>query len=95
MLYPIMSSPGEGGRGQFNLGAYSNARIDELTVAIGSETDDKKRNDMIREALKIHQDDVGHIPLHQQALNWATKKNIEVVQHPGNEMQWRFIKVNK
>ena len=95
VLYPIMSSPGEGGRGQFNLGAYSNARIDELTVAIGSETDDKKRNDMIREALKIHQDDVGHIPLHQQALNWATKKNIEVVQHPGNEMQWRFIKVNK
>ena len=95
VLYPILSSPGEGGRGQFNLGAYSNARIDELTVAIGSETDDKKRNDMIREAIKIHQDDIGHIPLHQQALNWAVKKNIEVVQHPGNEMQWRFIKVNK
>ena len=26
---------------------------------------------MIREAFKIHQDDVGHIPLHQQALAWA------------------------
>ncbi len=95
VLYPIMSSPGEGGRGQFNLGAYSNARIDELTVQIGSETDQKKRNDMIREAIKIHQDDVAHIPLHQQALNWGVKKNIEVVQQPGNEMPWRFIKVNK
>jgi peptide/nickel transport system substrate-binding protein len=95
VLYPIMSSPGEGGRGQFNLGAYSNARIDELTVQIGSETDQKKRNELIREAIKIHQDDVGHIPLHQQALNWGVKKNIEVVQQPGNEMPWRFIKVNK
>ena len=29
---------------------------------------------MIREAFKIHQDDVGHIPLHQQALAWAMKQ---------------------
>ena len=95
VMYPIMSSPGEGGRGQFNLGAYSNPKVDELTVKVGSETDDKKRNEMIREAIKIHQDDVGHIPLHQQALNWGTKKSVEVVQLPGNEMPWKFIKVNK
>ncbi len=95
VMYPIMSSPGDGGRGQFNLGAYSNPKIDELTAKVGSETDDKKRNEMIREAIKIHQDDVGHIPLHQQALNWGTKKNIDVVQLPGNEMPWKFIKVNK
>ena len=95
VLYPIMSSPGDSGRGQFNLGAYSNAKVDELTTQMASETDDKKRNDLIREAIKIHQDDIGHIPLHQQALNWGSKKNIELVQHPGNEMPWRFIKVNK
>jgi peptide/nickel transport system substrate-binding protein len=94
VLYPIMSSPGEGGRGQFNLGSYSNARVDELTQKIGSETDLKKRNEMIHEALKIHQDEIGHLPLHQQALNWGLKKNIDVVQLPGNEMPWKFIKVN-
>ena len=95
VLYPIMSSPGEGGRGQFNLGSYSNPKVDELTTKIASETDDKKRTEMIREASKLHQDDIGHIPLHQQALNWATKKNIDMVQLPGNEMPWRYIKVNK
>ncbi len=95
VLYPIMSSPGEGGRGQFNLGSYSNPKVDELTTKIASETDDKKRTEMIREAIKLHQDDIGHIPLHQQALNWATKKNIDMVQLPGNEMPWRYIKVNK
>ncbi len=95
VLYPILSSPGEGGRGQFNLGAYSNARVDELTALIGSETDDKKRTEMIREAMKIHQDDVGHIPLHQQALNWGVRNNIELVQMPDNNMAWRYAKVNK
>ena len=94
VLNPIMESPGEGGRGQFNLGAYSNARVDELTEKIGSETDLKKRGEMIHEALKIHQDEVGHIPLHQQALNWGMKKNIEVVQLPSNDMIWKYIKVN-
>ena len=65
------------GAGQFNLGAYSNPKLDELTLKIQSETDQKKRNDMIREAFKIHQDDVGHIPLHQQALAWAMSNKVE------------------
>ena len=93
VLYPIMSSPGEGGRGQFNLGAYSNPKVDELTDKVASETDDKKRNEMIREAVKIHQDDIGHIPLHNQALIWAAKKNVELVQLPGNEMVWKYITI--
>ncbi|RYG14033.1 MAG: ABC transporter substrate-binding protein [Burkholderiales bacterium] len=93
VLYPIMSTPGDGGRGQFNLGAYSNPKVDELTDKVASETDQKKRNDMIREASKLHMDDIGHIPLHAQALNWAAKKNIELVQLPGNEMVWKYITV--
>ncbi len=93
VLYPIMSSPGEGGRGQFNLGAYSNAKVDELTQKIGSETDLKKRGEMIHEALKIHQDEIGHIPLHQQALNWGMKSTVDLVQMPNNDMIWKFVTV--
>jgi peptide/nickel transport system substrate-binding protein len=93
VLYTIMSTPGEGGIGQYNLGSYSNKRVDELTTAVGAETDDKKRNVLIREAIKLHQDEVGHIPLHQQALLWGMKKNIEVVQWPDNIMRWKYIQV--
>ena len=93
VLYALMSTPGEGGRGQFNLGAFSNAHLDELTEKIGSETDMKKRNEMIHEAIKIHQDEVGHIPLHQQALNWGAKKNVDLVQWPDNGMMWRYVTV--
>jgi peptide/nickel transport system substrate-binding protein len=68
--------------------------VDELTAKIGSETDLKKRNEMIHEALKIHQDEIGHLPLHQQALNWGAKKTVDLVQWPDNGMPWKFVKVN-
>jgi peptide/nickel transport system substrate-binding protein len=93
VLYSIMSTPGEGGRGQFNLGAYSNPKLDELTDKIASETDAKKRGEMIHETVRIHEDDIGHIPLHQQYLNWAMKKSVNAVQLPGNEMVWKYITV--
>ncbi len=93
-LFALMSTPGAGGQGQFNLGSYSNPKVDELTKAIAVETDPKKRNEMIREAMKIHQDDIGHIPLHQQALAWAMKKNVETVQLADNYMflKWTVVK---
>jgi peptide/nickel transport system substrate-binding protein len=91
VLSAIIATPNEKGQGQFNLGAYSNPKIDELTLKIQSETDQKKRNDMIREAFKIHQDDVGHIPLHQQALAWAASKKVELTQLPNNYMYFKWI----
>ena len=91
VLTAIMATPTDKGQGQFNLGAYSNPKIDELTSKIQSETDDKKRNEMIREAFKIHQDDVGHIPLHQQALAWAYSNKVSLVQLPNNYMNFKWI----
>jgi peptide/nickel transport system substrate-binding protein len=92
-LFALFSTPGAGGQGQFNLGSYSNAKVDELTRAIATETDVAKRNAMIAEAMKIHQDDVGHIPLHQQALAWAMKRNVDLVQLADNYMMLKWITV--
>jgi peptide/nickel transport system substrate-binding protein len=93
-LYALMATPGEGGQGQFNLGSYSNPALDALVKSIGSETDAAKRNSMIAEAFKIHSDDIGHLPLHQQALAWAMKKNVDLVQLPDNfnYLRWIVIK---
>src|SRR5512147_2409625 len=92
-LFALLATPGAGGQGQFNLGTYSNARVDELTKAIATETDIKKRNAMIAEAMKIHQDDIGHIPLHQQALAWAMKKNVDLVQLADNYMPLKWVSI--
>ena len=93
-LYSLMATPGAGGQGQFNLGSYSNPKLDELTAKIQSETDQARRNEMIREAMKVHQDDIGHIPLHQQALAWGLKKNLSLVQLPSNDIfvKWMVLK---
>jgi len=91
-LNALMATPDDKtGRGQFNLGSYSNAKVDELTAKIASETDQTKRNEMIHEAMKIHQDDVGHLPLHQQALAWAMKKTVNLVQLADNFMPLKFV----
>jgi peptide/nickel transport system substrate-binding protein len=92
-LSNLMATPTDKGQGTFNLGAYSNAKIDALTQQIQSETDQAQRNAMIAEAFKLHADDIGHIPLHQQALAWAMKKNVSLVQLADNFMPFKYISV--
>jgi peptide/nickel transport system substrate-binding protein len=89
----LASAKGTSAQGQFNLGSYKNARVDELTKQIASETDLKKRQAMISEVFKIHQDEIGHIPLHQQMLTWGLKKNIELVQRADNFNMLKWVRI--
>ena len=81
------------GAGQFNLGSYCNAKLDDLTVRIGAETDKAKRDAMIKEAFQIHSEEVGHLPLHQQSLAWGVNKKIEITQRADNYMPFKWITV--
>ena len=92
VLFNLMATP-QGGQGVFNLGSYSNPKLDELTTKIGLEADKAKRNAMIAEAFKIHADDVGHLPLHQQALAWGMKKNVELKLLGDNYNPFRYVVV--
>lgn len=91
VLFNVLSTPAAHGRGQFNLGGYSNPAVDRLADLAQSEPDAGKRNSLIREALKIHMDDVGHIPLHQQALAWGFDKRPQLVQPPTNYMVFAWF----
>jgi hypothetical protein len=51
-LNGLMACVDDKGAGQFNLGAYCNPKVDELTKKIQSETDKTKRNAMIKEAFE-------------------------------------------
>ena len=90
-LSALIATPNDKGQGTFNLGSYSNPKVDELTQKIQSETDEKKRNEYIREAFKLHQDDVGHIPLHQQALAWGFSNKVSLTQLPDNRMFFKWV----
>lgn len=92
-LNALMRCVDDKGTGQFNLGSYCNPKVDELTLKIQGETDQAKRNAMIREAFQLHSDDIGHLPLHQQALAWGTGKNVTLVQRGDNYMPFKSITV--
>ena len=96
-LYSLQSltrSMGTGGDGNYNMGRYSNQRMDVVVDRIKSETDKPVRDRLLSEALEISNETVSHIPLHNQIIPWAMKKNIEVVHRADNRLDWRGIKVN-
>lgn len=84
----------EEGRGQFNLGGYCNPKVDELAGRILSETDLDKRDELIGSAWQMVYDEVGHIPLHQQALAWGVRDGVNVAQRPDNVFAWRHITID-
>jgi peptide/nickel transport system substrate-binding protein len=96
-LYSLQSltrSVGTGGDGNYNVGRYSNQRMDYVVDRIKTETDLPVRNRLLTEGLQLSNDTVSHIPLHNQIIPWALKKNVEVVHRADNRLDWRLIKVN-
>ncbi|MFC1680826.1 ABC transporter substrate-binding protein [Pseudomonadota bacterium] len=73
-----MTPDTETGMGQYNSGNYSNARVDELTIANQSETDEVKRAEMLQEIEQILYDEAAFVPLHWQNLSWAARKGVDI-----------------
>ena len=93
-LQSLVRSLGQGGDGNYNVGRYSNPKMDQIVDRIKTETDPYIRPRLLEEALKLASDDVSHIPLHNQIIPWAMKKNVEVVHRADNRIDWRLVKVN-
>lgn len=93
-LQSLVRSVGAGGDGNYNVGRYSNPQMDALVERTKKETDLKLRTELLTKALALQNEDVAHIPLHNQIIPWAMKKNIEVVHRADNRLDWRLIKVN-
>lgn len=92
-LQSLLRTVGTGGDGNFNLGKYSNPRVDAAVDALKTETDAAKRAALTREALAIHQADVGHIPLHHQVIPWAMRSNVSAVHRADNRLTVKWVKV--
>jgi peptide/nickel transport system substrate-binding protein len=96
-LYSLQSlsrSVGAGGDGNYNVGRYSNPQMDGLVERIKKETDLKRRNELIEQALILSHNEVSYLPLHNQIIPWAMKRNIDVIHRADNRIDWRLVKVN-
>lgn len=89
-LTPVFRNPGEKGVGFYNYGRSRNDRFDQLAAASSVEADPKKREEIVKAALREFRDQVHVIPLHRQVIPWAARSNVEVVHRPDNwfEVQW-------
>ena len=79
--------------GDYNLGRYSNAKVDENIDKLKTEVDPKKRTALAVEASRIHQADVGHIPIHFQVIPWAMRSNVSAVHRADNKLMVKWVTV--
>ncbi|HET7794431.1 MAG TPA: ABC transporter substrate-binding protein, partial [Rhizobacter sp.] len=88
---PVLRGRGEGGIGSWNFGGAKDAKFEELAAASSKEADPKKREQLIKAALKRHNELVLNIPLHRQVIPWAARANVDAVHRPDNWLEWRWI----
>ena len=70
----VATADAKKGFGAFNWSGYSNPRVDELLERAFASVDDKAREPLAREAMRVAMRDYAVIPLHHQIATWAMKK---------------------
>jgi peptide/nickel transport system substrate-binding protein len=64
------------GFGAFNWSGYSNAKLDELLERDFATVNEKAREALAREAMRVAMRDYAVILLHHQVTTWAMKKSL-------------------
>lgn len=80
--------------GAYNYGNSKNDKLDQLIAQSSVEPDPKKREALVKAALKEQKDQVHTLPLHRQVIPWAARQNVTVVHRADNwlEVQWITVK---
>jgi peptide/nickel transport system substrate-binding protein len=85
----------KGAYGTWNLGGYSNPNLDQLVSRIEVETNQSERVSAVRQALQMHKDDVGHIPIHTQHSAWAVRDGIRLTHTADDFVRLENVVVEK
>jgi peptide/nickel transport system substrate-binding protein len=93
-LTAVMRWPGESGVGMYNWGRVKNEKFEQLALATTQEADPKKREGVVKAAVREYIDQVHLIPLHRQMIPWAARSNVDVVPRADNwlEVTWVTIR---
>ena len=94
-LTPVMRNLGDKGTGLYNYGRSRNDRFDALAAQSSVEADPKKREELIKAALREWKDQVHTIPLHRQVIPWAARSNVTVVHRADNWLEVPWVTVAK
>jgi peptide/nickel transport system substrate-binding protein len=93
-LNALLHSVGARGEGDFNMGRWSNAEMDQLIAQIKIETDPAKRNEAIRQALMLAAKELPLVPIHQPLIPWAMRKNVTAWFSPVNTVYFYRVRID-
>jgi peptide/nickel transport system substrate-binding protein len=94
-LSPVLRSPDEKtGNGSFNYGRYVNPKLDALIDAAAVEMNVDRRRQLVWDALKEHNAQVHHVPLHRQMIPWAMRGNVTVAHRADNVLNMESVKID-
>ena len=95
-LTPVMrNNLGEKGIGFYNYGHSRNDTFDALAAKSSVEPDPKKREELVKAALREWKENVHTLPLHRQVIPWAARSNVTVVPRADNWFEVQWVTVGK
>jgi peptide/nickel transport system substrate-binding protein len=78
----------------YNAGGYCNRDFDKLVRAASIEINMTKRQQYLSALMKMHKEDFGHIPLHQQAQSWGVRNGFSVPQSADGILRLWTVRAN-
>jgi peptide/nickel transport system substrate-binding protein len=96
VLTPVMrNNAGAQGIGFYNYGHAKNDKFDALAAQTSVEPDPKKREEMVKAALREFKDSYTTLPLHRQVIPWAARSSVNVVHRADNWLEVAWVTVGK
>lgn len=92
---PVLRNRGEKGVGYWNFGGVKNDKFDALAAASSTEGDPKKREELVKAALREYKEGVHVIPLHRQVIPWAARSNVTAVHRADNWLEVQWVTIGK
>ncbi len=94
-ITPVLRNRGEKGVGSFNYGNSKNDKFDALAVQSSTEPDPKKREELVKSALREFTSQAHILPLHRQVIPWAARSNVDAVHRADNWLEVPWVTVGK
>ena len=92
-LQSLVRTRTSGADGNFNFSRVSAPAPDRLIDAMKSETNEARRNGLLRDALVRVRDETLLIPLHHQIRPWVMKSGVTTVHRSDDRPEARFTSV--
>jgi peptide/nickel transport system substrate-binding protein len=92
-MTPLMRIRGEKGVGLYNYGNVRNEAFDALAARSSAEADPKKREELVKAALREWREQVHTIPLHRQVIPWAMRSNVDAPHRADNVLDVVWVTV--